>query len=104
MFSRGLGFYSFPDLLSPQQDEKVQGSSGVSGGLSGEADEDEDEDEDIFVAGPAAAYSKKLAPRWQTRVFATEIVRKLIGLCEAERAHFDLALAKELQLSGGKSN
>ncbi|CAD5225791.1 unnamed protein product [Bursaphelenchus okinawaensis] len=41
----------------------------------------------------------KVAPRWPTRVFAFSIVRKLMSLCETERAHLDLALAKELQPS-----
>ncbi|CAD5231280.1 unnamed protein product [Bursaphelenchus xylophilus] len=41
----------------------------------------------------------KVAPRWPTRVFAFSIVRKLMRLCETERAHLDLALAKELQPS-----
>ncbi|KHJ41183.1 HEAT repeat protein [Trichuris suis] len=42
--------------------------------------------------------------RWTTRVFAVEMVKRLIASCEGERAHFDLALAKELQLNGGKGD
>lgn len=62
----------------------------------------------ISFQTPSAASQvdkQKLSPRWPTRVFAAEIVQKLIALCETERAHLDLALAKELQLSnGGKSD
>lgn len=40
----------------------------------------------------------KVMPRWPTRVFATEIVQRLMYICDTERAHLDLALAKELQV------
>lgn len=39
----------------------------------------------------------KVAPRWPTRMFATECIRKIISVCENNRAHFDLALARELR-------
>ncbi|XP_003366850.1 HEAT repeat-containing protein 5B [Trichinella spiralis] len=42
--------------------------------------------------------------RWPSRVFAVQLVQKLITACEGERAHFDLALAKELQMNGRKSD
>lgn len=41
---------------------------------------------------------KKVMPRWPTRVFGFEVVQKLMAACDTERAHFDLALAKELQV------
>lgn len=41
----------------------------------------------------------KLMPRWPTRVFVSEIVQKLMTVCDSERAHLDLSLAKELQVS-----
>lgn len=40
----------------------------------------------------------KVIPRWPSRVFATELVQRVMSVCETERAHFDLALAKELQV------
>ncbi|XP_057651452.1 HEAT repeat-containing protein 5B [Diorhabda carinulata] len=44
-------------------------------------------------------------PRWPTRVFAAECVRKIISACESNRsAHFDLIKAKELQATNGKSD
>lgn len=38
----------------------------------------------------------RVAPRWHTRVFAFDIVQRLLALCDSARAHLDLALAKEL--------
>ena len=56
-------------------------------------------DDDILQHGSAEGRSRqKLSPRWTTRVFAFDIVQKLLTLCETERAHLDLALAKELQM------
>lgn len=44
----------------------------------------------------------KVSPRWPTRIFATECVRKIIGVCESKRAHIDLALARELRQETGE--
>ena len=43
-----------------------------------------------------------VAPRWPTRVFASESVQKIMRVCEQQRAHFDLALARELKKDTGK--
>ncbi len=43
-----------------------------------------------------------VAPRWPTRVFASESVQKIMSVCEQQRAHFDLALARELKKDTGK--
>ncbi|KAI6188999.1 HEAT repeat-containing protein 5B [Aphelenchoides besseyi] len=62
----------------------------------------EDEDDEDALQSIQLGESKsrdKVAPRWPTRVFAFAIVRKLMTVCETERAHLDLALAKELQMS-----
>lgn len=45
-----------------------------------------------------------VAPRWPTRVFASECVQKIMGVCEQQRAHFDLALARELKKDTGKGS
>uniref|UniRef100_A0A914XTE3 HEAT repeat-containing protein 5B n=1 Tax=Plectus sambesii TaxID=2011161 RepID=A0A914XTE3_9BILA len=96
------------DLRSPLQDEKVvSGGGGAGAGLANDDNEDGGDDDETLQAPSAATQldKQKLSPRWPTRVFAAEIVQKLIALCETERAHLDLALAKELQLSnGGKSD
>lgn len=46
----------------------------------------------------------KVLPRWPTRAFAMDVVQKLLSVCDTERAHLDLALAKELQLSTRKNS
>ncbi|RXG72793.1 HEAT repeat-containing protein 5B [Armadillidium vulgare] len=38
-----------------------------------------------------------IPPRWRTRVFAATCVAKIITECGNNRAHFDLALAREMQ-------
>lgn len=42
-----------------------------------------------------------VAPRWPTRVFVSESVQKMISVCEQQRAHFDLALARQLKKDTG---
>lgn len=42
--------------------------------------------------------------RHATKTFAVQLLRRMLKLCASERAHFDLSLAKELVLSGGKCN
>ena len=62
---------------------------------------DEEGDETEFHANELARAT--VQPRWPTRVFAAECVRKIITACMVSKgAHFDLALAKELQLTKGK--
>lgn len=67
-----------------------------------EADDDQaefhaEEDPNVYTA---------VQPRWPTRVFAAECVRRIIISCEGnnKNAHFDLAQAKEMQLSKGKGD
>ena len=38
-----------------------------------------------------------MAPRWPTRVFAAESVRRVIQVCDGNTVHFDLALAREMR-------
>ncbi|CAG9828838.1 unnamed protein product [Diabrotica balteata] len=46
-----------------------------------------------------------IQPRWPTRVFAAECVRKIIAVCESNKTdHFDLLKAKELQLKQGRND
>uniref|UniRef100_A0A7E4VHX8 HEAT repeat-containing protein 5B n=1 Tax=Panagrellus redivivus TaxID=6233 RepID=A0A7E4VHX8_PANRE len=75
------------------------------GGLAGGADDEEgttgDDDDSLAIASAQDSRSReKVLPRWPSRVFAFEIVRKLMGVCDTERAHLDFALAKELQTTG----
>lgn len=81
-------------------------TGGVSLGASGESadgdhgeDEDEDDDQEEFHAAEEQSHIT-VQPRWPTRVFAAECVRRIIMACHGARtAHFDLALAKEQQLT-----
>ncbi|CAH1153655.1 unnamed protein product [Phaedon cochleariae] len=70
-------------------------------GDDGEVDDDQEE----FHAEDDASHPA-VQPRWPTRVFAAECVRKIIAACEASNktAHFDLVEAKEQQITRGKSD
>ncbi|KRX92304.1 HEAT repeat-containing protein 5B, partial [Trichinella pseudospiralis] len=66
------------------------------------AQEEQHEDDAWHVA--QSDREQERSSRWPSRVFAVQLVQKLITACEGERAHFDLALAKELQMNGRKSD
>uniref|UniRef100_A0A0R3S5B1 HEAT repeat-containing protein 5B n=1 Tax=Elaeophora elaphi TaxID=1147741 RepID=A0A0R3S5B1_9BILA len=76
-------------------------------GLSGTKDEEDERetiDDDVTLQSATVVSREekmKVIPRWPSRVFATELVQRVMSVCETERAHFDLALAKELQISSG---
>ena len=76
-----------------------------------EADEGGEGDADEgggMTAGEAPEETHpKVDPRWPTRVFATECIKKIITVCQSrQQAHFDLALARERrqQTGEGRSN
>lgn len=59
-----------------------------------------DDDQAEFHASGEASNHSAIQPRWPTRVFAAKCVRKLISACQScESAHFDVVLAKEMQLT-----
>lgn len=65
----------------------------------------EDEDDDQSEFHMEEKYHVTIMPRWPTRVFAAECVRKIIFVCAgADKAHFDLALAKEYMTTKNKSD
>ena len=73
-----------------------------AGDADADADGEEDDDQEEFHATEEKAHPA-VQPRWPTRVFAAECVRRIILACHATRgAHFDLALAKEMQLTKTK--
>uniref|UniRef100_A0A915IWN5 HEAT repeat-containing protein 5B n=1 Tax=Romanomermis culicivorax TaxID=13658 RepID=A0A915IWN5_ROMCU len=104
------------DIISPNQDQKfVKGNTSKDADLlsSGGGNLTDDTGEegamkiggDEEIVGSAGPWYKAAgSSRYVSRCFAVEIVRKIIATCNNERAHFDLALARELQLSGGKSD
>ncbi|KAK6641234.1 hypothetical protein RUM44_012943 [Polyplax serrata] len=64
-----------------------------------------DDDLAEFNANSEASSHSAIQPRWPTRVFAAECVRRLIAACQGdEPAHFDLALAKEMQFSKSRAD
>ena len=45
-------------------------------------------------------------PRWPTRVFAAESVRRVIQVCDGNTVHFDIEMAREMRTKtgGGKTD
>lgn len=67
--------------------------------------EDEDDDDIEFHADNELTSHQAIQPRWPTRVFAAVCVRRIILACESQRsAHFDLSLAKEMQLTKNRGD
>uniref|UniRef100_A0A674NIR2 HEAT repeat-containing protein 5B n=1 Tax=Takifugu rubripes TaxID=31033 RepID=A0A674NIR2_TAKRU len=58
---------------------------------------DEMDDDTMFTGlGEDDKSKPSVAPRWVTRVFAADCLCRIILLCENDKAHFDLAAAREL--------
>ncbi|KAL8185752.1 UNVERIFIED_CONTAM: HEAT repeat-containing protein 5B [Gekko kuhli] len=79
--------------------------------LGGEKDEesekkDEMDDDTMFTTlGEEDKSKPSVAPRWATRVFAADCLCRIIMLCEnANKAHFDLALARSAKLRDPKND
>lgn len=90
------------DILDSETSAEDRLSLNANDGEENEAEADDDQAE--FHAEEDSSHPA-VQPRWPTRVFAAECVRKIIAACEMNKAsHFDLALAKELQLTKGKSD
>lgn len=69
------------------------------------AEEDLDDDVAEFHAEEKESTHPAVQPRWPTRVFAAECVRKIITTCEsANPVHFDLIQAKELQMTKSRGD
>ncbi|KOC63073.1 HEAT repeat-containing protein 5B [Habropoda laboriosa] len=69
------------------------------------ADAEGDDDQAEFHADESTKQRPTITPRWPTRVFAAQCVRKIVAACVYNKqAHFDLALAKEMQMTKGKSD
>uniref|UniRef100_A0A3Q3MD77 HEAT repeat-containing protein 5B n=1 Tax=Labrus bergylta TaxID=56723 RepID=A0A3Q3MD77_9LABR len=58
---------------------------------------DEMDDDTMFTGlGDDDKSKPSVAPRWVTRVFAADCLCRIILLCENDKAHFDLAAARDL--------
>nr|XP_022914802.1 HEAT repeat-containing protein 5B isoform X2 [Onthophagus taurus] len=76
----------------------------VSVAVDVEDAEVESDDQEEFHAEDESSHPA-VQPRWPTRVFAAECVRRIIVACETNKnGHFDLAQAKELQTAKGKGD
>ncbi|XP_055550185.1 HEAT repeat-containing protein 5B isoform X2 [Wyeomyia smithii] len=71
-----------------------------------DAEDNEGDDDNIeFHAEDNLVTHPAVQPRWPTRVFAAECVRKIISTCEnASAAHYDLLLAKEMQITKSRGD
>lgn len=68
-------------------------------------DEENDDDNIEFHAEDNQSSHPQIQPRWPTRVFASECVRKIITSCEqANPVHFDMLAAKELQITKARGD
>ncbi|PIK54390.1 putative HEAT repeat-containing protein 5B, partial [Apostichopus japonicus] len=67
-------------------------------------EKDEDDDDVSFKTGEKVITHPTVPPRWSTRVFAAESVRRVIQVCEGNTVHFDLAMAREMRRKTGRDN
>uniref|UniRef100_A0A674IRY1 HEAT repeat-containing protein 5B n=1 Tax=Terrapene triunguis TaxID=2587831 RepID=A0A674IRY1_9SAUR len=67
---------------------------------------DEMDDDTMFTTlGEEDKSKPSVAPRWATRVFAADCLCRIIMLCEnANKAHFDLAMARSAKLRNPKND
>lgn len=76
--------------MSAEADEAGEGEADEGGGMTaGEAPEETHPTVD---------------PRWPTRVFATECIKKIIMVCQSRDAHFDLAQARTTRQETGEGD
>uniref|UniRef100_A0A8C0J519 HEAT repeat-containing protein 5B n=1 Tax=Chelonoidis abingdonii TaxID=106734 RepID=A0A8C0J519_CHEAB len=70
------------------------------------ASSDEMDDDTMFTTlGEEDKSKPSVAPRWATRVFAADCLCRIIMLCEnANKAHFDLAMARSAKLRNPKND
>lgn len=69
------------------------------------ADAEGDDDQAEFHAEESSKQRQTISPRWPTRVFAAQCVRRIITACANDKQfHLDLTLAKEMQNTKGKGS
>ncbi|XP_015601934.1 HEAT repeat-containing protein 5B isoform X2 [Cephus cinctus] len=69
------------------------------------ADAEGDDDQAEFHADESMRQRPTVSPRWPTRVFAAQCVRRIVATCvNNKQAHFDLSLAKEMQMAKGRGD
>uniref|UniRef100_A0A8C5T7U4 HEAT repeat-containing protein 5B n=1 Tax=Malurus cyaneus samueli TaxID=2593467 RepID=A0A8C5T7U4_9PASS len=91
------------DVLAASSDMST--AAPLGGGKDEESEKkDEMDDDTMFTTlGEEDKSKPSVAPRWATRVFAADCLCRVIMLCEnANKAHFDLALARSARLKNPK--
>lgn len=79
----------------------VASESEMAAEIGKDADGDEDDDNAEFHTDEPTQTHPAVQPRWKTRVFAAECVRRIINTCEQGNSkHFDLIAAKDLNNRG----
>ncbi|XP_075146419.1 HEAT repeat-containing protein 5B isoform X2 [Haematobia irritans] len=96
-------------LASKGADSGVKSGTAASNAGANKAsnnDEDDDDEEDDaddvteYHASENSSTHPAVQPRWTTRVFAAQSVRKIMSACESDTPiHFDLLQAKEMQMT-----
>ncbi|XP_075002752.1 HEAT repeat-containing protein 5B isoform X5 [Calonectris borealis] len=93
------------DVLAASSDMST--AAPLGGGKDEESEKkDEMDDDTMFTTlGEEDKSKPSVAPRWATRVFAADCLCRVIMLCEnANKAHFDLALARSARLKNPKND
>ncbi|XP_063247079.1 HEAT repeat-containing protein 5B [Prinia subflava] len=93
------------DVLAASSDMST--AAPLGGGKDEELEKkDEMDDDTMFTTlGEEDKSKPSVAPRWATRVFAADCLCRVIMLCEnANKAHFDLALARSARLKNPKND
>uniref|UniRef100_A0A8C3CWG7 HEAT repeat-containing protein 5B n=1 Tax=Cairina moschata TaxID=8855 RepID=A0A8C3CWG7_CAIMO len=93
------------DVLAASSDMST--TAPLGGGKDEESEKkDEMDDDTMFTTlGEEDKTKPSVAPRWATRVFAADCLCRVIILCEnANKAHFDLALARSARLKNPKND
>ncbi|XP_077993059.1 HEAT repeat-containing protein 5B-like [Glandiceps talaboti] len=96
--------YLCKNVLQASTDTKMSMSGKEDHADKEEKDDEGGDDEQTFKAPDVVVTHPKVPPRWPTRVFATESVRKVISVCDGNTVHFDLALARERKSSERKGD
>nr|XP_036233304.1 HEAT repeat-containing protein 5B isoform X2 [Bactrocera oleae] len=95
---------SLQDESSGVKSEAINSKSSNNDNANKSERDDDDEEEDYddvteYHAEENTSTHPAVQPRWPTRVFAAQCVRKIIATCEAANPiHLDLIQAKEMQM------
>ncbi|XP_066585201.1 HEAT repeat-containing protein 5B isoform X2 [Prorops nasuta] len=88
---------------TPEEASVINTEDNAADNENAEAEGDDDQAE--FHAEESSKQRPAITPRWPTRVFAAQCVRRIVATCVHDKqAHFDLSLAKEMQLTKGKGD